>query len=104
MIATRRKGATFERTVAERLRELWPEAKRGFQFRGGDEAPDVQGTPFFVECKHRARVYVAKAMAEAVADSDGRPPVVIWKENHGVELVTMRLDDWLALVKGGGTP
>jgi len=101
MIATRKKGATYERTVAHRLAEVWPGAKRGFQFRGGDEAPDVTGTPYYIECKHRQRVYVAQAMEQAVAASDGRPPVVIWRQNHGADLVTMRLDDWLTLHKGG---
>lgn len=101
MIATRKKGVTYERSVAHRLAEVWPEAKRGLQFYGhGAGVPDVDGTPFFVECKHRQRVYVAKAMERAVGDSDGRPPVVIWKENHGEELVTMKLTDWLELAKG----
>ena len=104
MIATRKKGTTYERTVAHRLAEVWPDAKRGLQFPGhGDGVPDVDGTPFFVECKHRARVYVARAMEQAVAASAGRPPVVIWRQNHGDDLVTMRLTDWLAL-HNGGTP
>lgn len=62
----RDKGHGFERRVAKDLREFWPEAKRGFQTRGGtSEAPDVDGTPFFVECKAHKRVDRDKAMTQA---------------------------------------
>jgi hypothetical protein len=105
MIATRQKGANYERYVAHRLAEVWPDAKRGYQFRGGDEQPDVTGTPYHIEAKHRQRVFIQRAMQQAVADSDGRPPVVVSRDNHGGDLVTMRLDDWLALnADTGGTP
>ena len=51
----RNKGRAFEQLVARKLREIWPEAKRGYQARGGTaEAPDIQGTPFYIECKHGA--------------------------------------------------
>ena len=100
MIATRRKGTTYERTVAHRLAEVWPGAKRGFQFRGGDEAPDVIGTPYHIEAKHRRNVSIQAAMQQAIADSNGRVPVVVSRDNHGEDLVTMRLNDWLELAHG----
>jgi len=101
MIATKKKGATYERYVAHRMAEVWPDAKRGFQFRGGDEAPDVTGTPYHIEAKHRRNVSIQAAMQQAIADTNGQPPVVISRDNHGEDLVTMRLDDWLTLHKGG---
>ena len=105
MIATRKKGATYERYVAHRLAEVWPRAARGCQFRG-DERPDVTGTPFHVEAKHRRTVSIQAAMRQAITDSSGPPPVVVSRDNHGDDLVTMRLDDWLALAARtkAGTP
>jgi hypothetical protein len=97
MIATRKKGANYERWVAHRLAEVWPGAKRGYQFRGGDEQADVTGTPFHVEAKHRRNVSIQAAMQQAIDDSSGQWPVVVSRDNHGDDLVTMRLDDWLTL-------
>jgi hypothetical protein len=104
MIATRRKGANFERYVAQRMAEVWLGCKRGFQSRGGDEQPDVTGTPYHIETKHRQRGFIQRAMLQAIADCNGRVPVVVSRDNHGDDLVTMRLGDWLALhAEKGGT-
>ena len=56
--ASRDKGHNFERWVAKQLREIWPDAKRGFQTRGGTaEEPDVKGCgPFAIECKAHKKV------------------------------------------------
>ena len=101
MIATRKKGANYERTIAHRLAEVWPGCKRGFQFRGGQEACDVIGTPYHIEAKHRRNVSIQAAMKQAMAECNGLVPVVVSRDNHGDDLVTMRLDDWLTLHKGG---
>lgn len=93
---SRTKGRVFERAVAKLLRAIWPDAKRGFQSRSGRDAPDVDGTPFHFECKHGARVNVRAAMRQALAATDGRPVVVVSREDRGDILVTMRMADWLA--------
>lgn len=48
----RRKGHRFERHVAKLFRRWFPDAKRGYQYRGSDKDCDVVGTPFYVECKY----------------------------------------------------
>jgi len=98
--AQRTKGHNWEREVAIRLRDLWPNAKRGIQTRDGGEALDVEGTPFAVECKVGARPNIQAAIDQAIATGDKRPPVVISKKDRHVPLVTMLLDDWLVLAKG----
>lgn len=51
MINSRTKGLAFEREIARRMRPFYPEAKRGLQYQAGDYAPDVMGTPYYIECK-----------------------------------------------------
>lgn len=97
---SRDKGAAFERAIAITLRSVWDAAKRGIgQARAGGEVADVEGTPYWIECKHRRRVSVQGAFVQATEATDGRPPVVISRENRGPLLVTMGLSDWLDLVE-----
>jgi hypothetical protein len=115
----RAKGATFERDVAILLRRVWPAAKRGLgQARQGREVPDVDGTPYWIELKHRkARPKIQAAWEQAFDDStadalsrgggsaltgpSGNPrrPVAITRQNNGPILVTMALEDWLRLAE-----
>ena len=97
---SRRKGATFERGVAIALRSVWPAARRGIgQARSGGEVPDVDLTPYWVEAKHRRTVCIRSAYEQAVAASDGRPPMTITRENRGPVLVTLGLADFLDLAE-----
>ena len=104
---SRRKGAKFERTVAHALAVTYPDACRGVgQARADSGLADVEGTPWWVECKCGAAPRIHAAMCQAERDRDDRPPVVISRRNgtNGsdppVDLVTMRLGDWLALIGG----
>lgn len=93
------KGKRWERDVAQRLRPLFgSHVKRGYQARAGCEAPDVDGTPYWIECKHGRLVNLRAALAQALAATDGRPPVVVAKDQGRSALVVMTLADWLELV------
>lgn len=96
----RRKGHAFERWVARELRKLWPQARRGYQSRGGGaEASDVEGTPFHVECKRGKRPSPRAALEQAKADTDGRPVVCVIKDDRAEPFVVMRWGEWVELVK-----
>jgi hypothetical protein len=98
---SRTKGAAFERGLASVLRSVWPEARRGIgQARSSKEVPDVDCTPYWVEAKHRKRVSIGAAFAQAKRDTDGRAPLVITRENRGPILVTLELEEFLLLVEG----
>lgn len=100
---SRDKGATFERGISKVLRILWPDARRGIgQARAGGEVPDIAGTPYWIEAKHRKRVSIRKAMAQAHVATDGRPVVAITRENGEPIFVTMGLTDWLDLNEKAG--
>lgn len=92
------KGKVWERAVANLLKPLFGDSvKRGFQSRSGRDGCDVEGTPYWIECKHGVLVNLRAAMRQAVEDSDGRIPVVVAKDNRSEPLVVMRLSDWVAL-------
>jgi len=98
-VNSRRKGADFELYVAAKLRAVWPGARRGLgQARGGAEAADVDGVPYWVQTKHGKRPNIAEAMHQAARDAaaahDDRPPVAITRANGADVLVTMTLTDW----------
>jgi len=75
----------------------------------GSEAPDVTGTPYWIECGIGSRVSPEKKLAQARADElvsrtklDGAarmPPVAITRRPRGDAIVTMYLDDWLSLAR-----
>jgi hypothetical protein len=98
---SRRKGKTWERELAALLRPLFGEhVKRGFQSRCGRDGCDVEGTPFWLEAKHGKLVNVRAALRQALEATDGRPAVVVAKDDRSAPLVVMRLEDWLGLVEG----
>lgn len=67
---SREKGCAYERVVADKLRRVYPEARRGIgQARQGEEVPDVEGTPFWVEAKNRKTLNVHRAFAQAALAS-----------------------------------
>jgi Holliday junction resolvase len=99
--ASRRKGAGFERDLAKRWRDngLFPEAKRGLmQSRCAREAPDVEGTPYWVEAKCGKKPRLYAAFDQAAAATDGRPLLVVAKRDRRETVVVMRLEDFEALV------
>jgi hypothetical protein len=88
------KGASFERLVANYLAAVWSSARRGIgQARAAGEVPDVDGTPFWPEIKHRKVVNVYAALRQALAATDGRMPVAIWrKDREGINASMLAAD------------
>ena len=100
---SRTKGASYERHVASVLRPYYPNAKRGLgQARAGHEVDDVEGTPFWVQCKHGQRPNLLEALSQAdrdrIAAGDLRPSLVIARKNGGADVVCLRLADFLELL------
>lgn len=105
-INSRQKGATGERELARVLTELGlGTCRRGCQYRGGADSPDVvsDGGPldrFHVECKRVERLRLEDALRQSIRDAGtDETPVVIHRRNRGAWLVTMRLTDWADLVR-----
>lgn len=97
----RNKGARGERELAAWLRERGYNARRGQQFSGSPESPDVvcPDVPFHFECKRTERLSLYPAMAQAIGDAGYKIPVVAHRRNHGEWLAVLRLDDLLKILK-----
>lgn len=100
---SREKGKRGERAAAKALSLVFPDAKRTHsQSEGADEA-DVRNTPYWVEVKVGARPPILAGFRQAQRDTDGRPPLVLSKQDRGEWLVTVSLETFSALL-GGQSP
>lgn len=64
---SRAKGSAYERTVANYLKRIYPDARRLFgQSRDGHEVPDVGGTPFWIEASDAKSVSAFGKVAQAL--------------------------------------
>ena len=100
----RTKGAVFEREVANLMRSIgYADAKRGIgQARSGGEVPDVDGTPWWIEAKHRKAIDVHGAYQQGADASDDRREVLaVTKRDRGEVLVTMSFATFARLVGQG---
>ena len=96
----RRKGANFERWLANSLSEMTGlKAQRGLaQTRGGGaEVSDVSIDYIHVEAKNHIRSNIKAALRQAINDCEesGKIPVAITKDDRKPVLCTMLLDDWI---------
>ena len=102
MINSRRKGANGERQWRDVLREHGYNARRGAQYSGHSEAPDVvsdDGIHWEVKCVEKLNL--RKAMEQAIRDSKRiKYPAVAHKVNNGPWYVTMEASDFFNCKEG----
>lgn len=101
-INSRAKGCRGEREACELLRSHGIEARRGQQFKGSPDSPDVVSdlVGYHLEVKRVESFNAYKALEQAVADmGDGEKPVVLHKRNSKPWLVVMLADDVLPMLK-----
>jgi len=91
------KGRQLEKDVADLFKPYFPQAHRAAQKLTGKGA-DVEGTPYFVECKRHERMQLYKWMTTTMdlreRSRDTRPVCIFHKQNRKPLLVTMRWDDF----------
>lgn len=99
---SRRKGANFERLIANMLKPYFPTAKRGIgQTRNAAEVSDVEVPGFWIECKRGKKVNIRKAFEQA--HSVAKPEVqdsilVIAQEDHKPITVSMEFGLFTKLI------
>lgn len=97
---SRRKGARGEREFASFLRNEGFEARRGQQFSGSPDSPDVVSNfPYYVEVKLVEKLNLADACAQAEGDCGEKPWIVAHRRNRGPWLVTLRAEEFVKLVR-----
>jgi len=102
----RRKGHGFERLVAKVLRSracTYPSASRGNQSNPNVTVPDVDGTPFWIECKRtkispKIQAALVQASNDAKAANDTRPPLAITKQDGKPIVVSMYMPTFIEML------
>ena len=95
-INSRNKGKVGEREFAEVLRTHGFDARRGQQFSGSPDSPDVVSEALswlHVEVKRVQNLNLADACAQASRDSAGKPWIVAHRKNRGPWFITMDADE-----------
>ena len=86
---------------AKYLRQFGYEARRGQQYRGGDDAPDViHSVPgIHFEVKFREHLDMKTAIKQAQTDAPkGQCPVVAFKRKNKDWVAVMAMDDLVQLI------
>lgn len=104
---SRQKGARGERELAKVLNEAgFKGSRRGQQFSGGSDSPDVvtkdpRLARFHFEGKRVEQGNLYKWLAQATADAAGgtKIPVVAHRKNGKEWVAILRLEDFLELIK-----
>ena len=99
----RQKGARGEREWRDQLREAGYTARRGQQFSGGSDSPDViceelAGVIHF-EVKRVQALNIHAAVQQATRDGHGKAPVVAHRKNGQEWLITMPSWVFFALLR-----
>jgi hypothetical protein len=108
MINSRQKGARGERLWRDELRAAgYLKARRGQQFSGGTDSPDVvcpELEPFHFEVKFVESLNLYAAIAQAIRDAGRRIWLVVHKRNRTGWYVTMSSETFFALLRGDYVP
>lgn len=100
---SRNKGKRGEREFASLLREHGFAARRGQQFSGSPDSPDVVSDALawlHVEVKRVQHLNLTDACVQAEGDCGGKPWVVAHRRNHAPWLITMKAETFFRLVRG----
>ena len=100
-INSKDKGKRGERYVAKLLREYGYDAKRGVQYQGSPNSPDVTGLPkVHIEVKFTEKLNIWNALEQSKRDSgDDEIPVVMFKRNRTQVYVAMPFDEFVEMYK-----
>ena len=99
---SRDKGKRGELELSHFLTEHGFPARRGQQFSGSPDSPDVicKSLPFHFEVKRTECLSLYPAMQQAVNDAgESSVPLVAHRRNRREWLAILRLDDLLELLK-----
>lgn len=102
----RQKGAAGEREFRDQLRNAgYMSARRGQQFAGGSDSPDVvceELSGIHWEVKRVESLNIHNAIAQAIRDAGTKKtPIVAHRRNRGEWLATLKLEDLFKLLRDG---
>lgn len=109
-INSRQKGKSGELELVHYLKDRgYDDARRGQQFKGSPDSPDIECESlgqYHIECKRVERLQLYSAMEQSEADAgEHQTPIVFHRKNRKDWLVILRADDFMdmvgALERGG---
>lgn len=95
------KGKRGEREWAEYLRSKGYEARRGQQYAGHADAPDVlcPDLPVYWEVKRVQALNAMKALAKAESEAHvAEFPIVVWRKNGTDWVAILKADDLMVML------
>lgn len=104
MVNSRQKGARGERMWRDELREAGFTARRGQQFAGGTDSPDViceELSNLHMEVKFVDKLNLEKACEQAERDAGNKAWIVAHKRNGKHWRVTMDAGTFFQLLREG---
>lgn len=104
MINSRQKGKRGERLWRDELRKEGFTARRGQQYAGGTDSPDVvceELANLHQEVKFVENLNLDKACEQAIRDGGGKPWIVAHKKNGKPWKVTMSSETFFSLLRDG---
>ena len=98
-INSKQKGKRGERHVAQILRDHGYDAKRGVQYQGSPDSPDVIGLPgVHIEVKFTEHLAIWNALAQSERDAGANEiPIVVFKRNRSKDYVALSFEDFLKI-------
>lgn len=104
MTNSKRKGKVGELEVANYLKDKGLTARRGQQYQGSPDSPDViceEWSNIHIEVKRDEHLNIEKAIQQSTNDSrETDIPIVIHRKNREQWKVTMWLDDFIDMNMG----
>ena len=100
MVNSKQKGKRGELEFVNYLKKRGYDARRGQQFKGSSDSPDVvcRGLPFHWEVKRRERFTLYECLNQAIMESEGTSiPAVAHRKNGEEWVIVMRMDDFFDL-------
>lgn len=94
-------GHDFEREMAQKFRRWYPDARRGLQYQDGKHCPDIVGTDFWIECKHRKGMTPWQANACWIKMPGPKKKILIYRIRSSRHIrVVLNNDLWFSLAGG----
>jgi len=97
-INSKSKGKRGELEFANWLKKKGFQAKRGQQYKGGEDSPDVicpKLKGYHIEVKRCESLSLYRAMEQAAQDSGKKIPIVAHRRNRKEWLIVLKADDFL---------
>lgn len=98
---SRKKGLTFENTIATKLAHIYPKACRHLEYQKFKAAKkmDLEGTgPWVIQCKNKQKYESPKTIHETPVE-DGQYPVLVTKANKEPILAVIPFEVLVMLIE-----